>query len=265
MLPFAASHAVPGIRTRHDSASCSSPEGLLADAGRHGTAAVLRAVPAWLLGSTALCEAQAPGECTWFPHPARSQGTSMRRFGCEPRCVIRRHVKSPWILLSATGHAHGRPGGRRHSAQLHGQSEAGPPELHDVSTRGPNNTALRCLCAAEATVTEGRWVPREAALPMRLPVPSHTGITEGEPGVDLHPTGCAQMEWQPQLHNDSRSQFLARQRAVSQAWQPSQHGLLVAARVRQRPMNALSARAVLLTGVSQHGLPLQVCGEGEGL
>ena len=66
MLPFAASHAGPGARTRHDSAPRSAAERLTGDASRHGTAAVLRAVRAWLLGSTALCEARTPGDCTWF-------------------------------------------------------------------------------------------------------------------------------------------------------------------------------------------------------
>ncbi len=61
MMPFAASHAGPGTRTRHDFGQSFAAEGLIGDAGRHGTAAVLRAVPAWLLGNTALCEAQASG------------------------------------------------------------------------------------------------------------------------------------------------------------------------------------------------------------
>ena len=64
MLPFAASHAGPGTRTRHDSAPCSATEALIGNGGRHGTAAMLRAVQALLLGSPAMCEAQASGDCS---------------------------------------------------------------------------------------------------------------------------------------------------------------------------------------------------------
>jgi len=78
MLPFAASHAGPGTRTRHDFAPCSEAEGLIGDAGGHGTAAVLRAVQTWLLGSTALCEARTPG-----------QGPCIR---CHSRCSQRTHI-----------------------------------------------------------------------------------------------------------------------------------------------------------------------------
>ena len=79
----------------------------------------------------------------------------------------------------------------------------------------------RCLCfffAAGVTVREGSWVPREAALPMRLHLPARGGDTDVEPGADAYLTGSALMEWQPELRNDRRSQPL-RPRPLQPDWQ----------------------------------------------
>ena len=62
MLPFAASHADVGACTGPPPSPCAASDARGGSARSCGTAAALRAVQALLLGSPALCEAQAPGE-----------------------------------------------------------------------------------------------------------------------------------------------------------------------------------------------------------
>ena len=80
MLPFAASYADPGTCTGRSAWLCSAPGG--GNVGTQGTAAaMLSSVQTWLVGSTALCEAQAPGDRTGIRWPGPV-------IGCMQACSL---------------------------------------------------------------------------------------------------------------------------------------------------------------------------------